>query len=64
MGDYDKTNGGKFGVAAVAWAKYLLRGDSIAATFFTGSGAGRAKGDGWATESGSLDSIKVTPLAM
>ncbi|KAH7355684.1 hypothetical protein BKA66DRAFT_597520 [Pyrenochaeta sp. MPI-SDFR-AT-0127] len=62
MGDYDKTNGGKFGVAAVAWVKYLLRGDSTAAAFFTGTGAGTAKGGGWETVGGALDGIKVTPL--
>lgn len=35
-----------------------------AATYFTGTGAGTAAGDGWTVVgSGALDGIKVTPLA-
>ncbi|KAK0649105.1 hypothetical protein B0T16DRAFT_389232 [Cercophora newfieldiana] len=36
MGTYSQANGGKFGVAASNWAKWVLRGNSTAAGWFTG----------------------------
>jgi len=62
MGTYSQANGGKFGVAASNWAKWLLRGNTTAATFFTGTGPGTAKGDGWNTVSESLDGVEVSSL--
>lgn len=62
MGTYFQANGGLFGVAAVRWVQWMLRGNTTASTFFTGSGPGTAKGDGWTVEMGALDSIKVTSL--
>lgn len=44
MGDYLESNGGKFGVAASNWAKWILRGDESAAAFFLEGGA---EADGW-----------------
>ncbi len=63
MATYAEKNGGKFGVAASRWAEWTLRGNATAANFFTGTGAGTAKGDAWDTVSASLDGIKVTPIA-
>ena len=61
-GTFGQVNAGKCGVAAVKWLSWLLRGDASASTFFTGEGAGTARGDGWTVVSGALDAIKVTPL--
>jgi len=63
MGTYFQANGGKFGVAAVRWAQWILRGNTTASSFFTGTGAGTAAGDGWSVVSGALDGIKVSSLA-
>ncbi|KAJ3042795.1 hypothetical protein HDV00_006615 [Rhizophlyctis rosea] len=53
---YQDTNGGKFGTAAANWLMYVLKGDSTAASWFTGSGA---RNDGWSTESANLNLIPV-----
>jgi hypothetical protein len=58
-GTYKKDNAGEFGVAAVRFFTWLLRGDEKSAEFFTGDGA---KAAGWSVEKKSLDAIKVTPL--
>lgn len=59
MGDYSQPNGGKFGVAASNWVKWILRGNATASTFFTGSGPGTARGAGWDVVQGSLDAINI-----
>ncbi|KAK1753025.1 hypothetical protein QBC47DRAFT_404387 [Echria macrotheca] len=61
-GTYNQTNGGKFGVAAVHWARWLLRGDKSAATWFTGNGTGTARGDGWSVAYQSLDLMKIDKI--
>ncbi|KAL2072919.1 hypothetical protein VTL71DRAFT_10243 [Oculimacula yallundae] len=58
-GTYTQTNGGKFGIAGGYWLDWLLRGDTSAASYFTGAGA---KNDGWSVESANLDKIAVTPI--
>jgi hypothetical protein len=62
MGTYTQANGGKFGVAASFWAKWILRGNATAASYFTGAGAGTATADGWSAVSASLAGIKITSL--
>lgn len=62
MATYDQANGGKFGIAASRWAEWVLRGNTTASAFFTGTGAGTAVGDGWTTVSGALANITVTAL--
>ncbi len=62
MGTYFQANGGKFAVAAVHWAQWLLRGNMTASAYFTGNGTATAAGDGWSTASGALDLIKVASL--
>ncbi len=47
MGTFNQANGGKFGVAAANWAKWVLRGNATAAAYFTGTGAVTATGDEW-----------------
>ncbi|KAL3459807.1 Alpha/Beta hydrolase protein [Aspergillus heterothallicus] len=52
-GTYREPNGGVFGVAAVNWLKWVLKGDKVAARFFT---AGGAEKTGWIeTESWGLE---------
>ncbi|KAL4808176.1 hypothetical protein BDV18DRAFT_158287 [Aspergillus unguis] len=54
-GTYQEENGGAFGVAAVKWLQYVLRGDEEAGLFFTGGGA---EAVGWnGTDSEGLDRI-------
>jgi hypothetical protein len=62
MATYFQASGGKFGVAAVRWTQWLLRGNATASNFFTGTGPGTATADGWTAVSADLGSIKVTPL--
>ncbi len=63
MGTYLEANGGKFGIAAVQWAKWLLHGNTTATHFFLGNaGAGTAQADGWTAVSANLDALKVTSL--
>lgn len=58
-GTYRETDAGKFGVAAVHFFDWVLRGNAEAASFFTGGGAEEA---GWVVESKDLDAINVTPI--
>ncbi|KAK4168004.1 hypothetical protein QBC43DRAFT_297243 [Cladorrhinum sp. PSN259] len=59
-GTYSDKDGGKFGVAAVAYFDWLLRGNATASKFFTdGTDAEKA---GWKVESKNLENVKVTPL--
>ncbi|KAJ3053590.1 hypothetical protein HK097_003917 [Rhizophlyctis rosea] len=51
---YDQ-NGGKFGTAAANWLSWVLKGDSSAASFFTGNGAQSA---GWNVEYANLGNIQ------
>jgi len=64
MGTFNQANGGKFGVAAANWAKWVLRGNTTAAAYFTdaGTGPGTAVGDGWIAVQQSLESLKVARL--
>ncbi|KAK2803378.1 hypothetical protein FQN50_007037 [Emmonsiellopsis sp. PD_5] len=56
-GTYQDPNGGKFGVAAANWLKWVLRGDATASEFFTG---GAAEADGWAVVNQHLDAIEFS----
>jgi hypothetical protein len=58
-GTYKEPNGGRWGVAAVRFFQWTLRGNTTASEYFTGDGA---KNDGFAVESKSLDKIQVTPI--
>jgi hypothetical protein len=58
-GTYRDTDAGKFGVAAVRFFQWTLRGNATAASFFTGQ---EAQAAGWQVESKNLGAIKVTPL--
>jgi hypothetical protein len=52
-GTYREPDGGEFGVAAVKWLKWVLKGDIAASKFFRAGGAERA---GWIeTESWGLE---------
>ncbi|EHA46964.1 hypothetical protein MGG_01934 [Pyricularia oryzae 70-15] len=55
-GTYRQLYGGTFGVAAVKWLDWLLKGDATAADFFKGDGAVAA---GWVVESKNLDKVPV-----
>lgn len=59
-GTYTQPNGGKFGVMGGHWVDWILRGNTSASDYMTGSGA---KSDGWSVVYQNLDSIKVTPMA-
>ena len=61
-GTYFEPNGGKFGVAAAHWARWVLRGDQSAASWFTGNGTGTARGDAWDVVYQSLNLLQVTPV--
>ncbi|ORY14510.1 hypothetical protein BCR34DRAFT_599063 [Clohesyomyces aquaticus] len=56
-GTYKQPNGGVFGKAAQMYFRWLLKGDSVAATYFTGGGA---TADGWKVESKSME--KLVPV--
>jgi hypothetical protein len=58
-GTYTDYNGGKFGVIGANWVKWILRGDTSASAYLTGSGA---RNDGWSVVSADLDKINVTPI--
>ncbi|PGH18243.1 hypothetical protein AJ79_00582 [Helicocarpus griseus UAMH5409] len=58
-GTFSDPDAGKFGVAAVNYLLWTLKGDTTAAEFFTGQGA---EGDGWSVESKNLEAIEVAPL--
>jgi dienelactone hydrolase len=55
-GTYNQDNGGAFGLAAVAWLKWQLMGDTSAAGrgYFVGDGCGICKDSNWKTQSRSL----------
>jgi hypothetical protein len=55
-GTYNQDNGGAFGVAAVAWLKWHLMGDTSPAGrgWFVGSDCGVCKDSKWKTASRSL----------
>lgn len=53
VGTYFSNNGGKFGVAAVNFFKWQLKGDQTAAKYFVGPSPG-IKADGWSYESKNL----------
>jgi dienelactone hydrolase len=55
-GTYNQDNGGAFGVAAVAWLKWQLMGDTSAAGrgYFVGAGCGICKDSSWIAQSRSL----------
>ncbi|KAK3898484.1 hypothetical protein C8A05DRAFT_37923 [Staphylotrichum tortipilum] len=59
-GTYGDKDAGKFGVAAVHFVNWLLRGNATSASFFTTGN--EAKAAGWEVESKNLDAIKVTPI--
>ncbi|KAK8027789.1 hypothetical protein PG991_004845 [Apiospora marii] len=58
-GTYGDPKGGKFGTAGQHWARWVLRGDTSAASYFTGNGAQQ---DGWTVESKSLNNLQTTPI--
>ena len=53
-GTYGQPNGGRYGTAAANYFRWVLRGDTEAASYFTGGGA---ESDGWSVESKSLDAL-------
>jgi dienelactone hydrolase len=55
-GTYNQDNGGPYGVAAVAWLKWQLFGDTSAAGrgFFVGEDCGICKDSNWEVQSRSL----------
>ncbi|KAK4172397.1 hypothetical protein QBC36DRAFT_197073 [Triangularia setosa] len=59
-GTYGDQNGGKFGVAAVRYYQWTLRGNATAASFFTNNQ--EANQDGWSVESRSLGNLRVSPI--
>ncbi|KAK4171783.1 hypothetical protein QBC36DRAFT_365217 [Triangularia setosa] len=59
-GTYGDQNGGKFGVAAVRYYQWALRGNATAANFFTNNQ--EANRDGWSVESRSLGNLRVNPI--
>lgn len=59
MGDYFEENGGKFGVAASNWAKWILRGDEEGASYFLDGGA---EADGWEAVDEGLEDLDIASL--
>jgi len=60
-GTYKEKNAGKFGVAAVRFVQWLLRGEEEAAGFFNKE-VGEAETAGWEVERKNLGKIEVSPL--
>lgn len=58
-GTYTQANGGKFGIIGSRWVQWIMRGNTTASQYLTGSGA---KDAGWTVEYASLDNLKVTPI--
>jgi hypothetical protein len=56
-GTYNQDNGGPFGVAAVAWLKWQLLGDTSATGkgYFVGAGCGICRDSNWQVASRSLE---------
>ncbi|KAK4193128.1 hypothetical protein QBC35DRAFT_547287 [Podospora australis] len=59
-GTYSQPNGGKFGVAAVRFFQWTLRGNATASQFFTNDA--EATQAGWQVEKKNLNGVQVTPL--
>jgi len=62
MATYRQEKGGKFGTAMWRWLDWTLRGNAESGRFFTGEGAGTAKGDGWSVQSRELGKIRAVPI--
>ncbi|KAK4102436.1 hypothetical protein N658DRAFT_446885, partial [Parathielavia hyrcaniae] len=58
-GTYTEFNGGKFGIIGAHWVQWVLRGNSSASAYLTGSGA---RNDGWSVVHADLDRINVPPV--
>jgi dienelactone hydrolase len=54
-GTFRETNGGKFGVAAVAWLKWQFKGDQTAARMFKGADCGLCKDPQWEVRKKKID---------
>jgi len=54
-GTFREKNGGKFGVAAVAWLKWRLKGDQNAAKVFKGADCGLCKDPEWEVKKKKID---------
>jgi hypothetical protein len=54
-GTFRETNGGKFGVAAVAWLKWRFKGDQNAAKMFKGADCGVCKDPEWEVRKKKID---------
>jgi hypothetical protein len=55
-GTYNDQNGGKFAAAGQRFFRWVLKGDTSVASYFTGDGAQK---DGWTVEKKDLDKIQV-----
>jgi hypothetical protein len=55
-GTYSQPNGGKFGVAAVQWLNWVLKGNETGKEWFTGAAPQK---DGWSVEMKDLDKLKM-----
>lgn len=55
-GTYNDQNGGKFAAAGQRFFRWVLKGDTSVASYFTGNGA---QADGWTVERKDLDKIVV-----
>jgi hypothetical protein len=58
-GTYTDYNGGKYGIIGAHWVQWILRGNSSASAYLTGSGA---RNDGWSVVYADLQNINVTPI--
>ena len=54
-GTFRENNGGKFGVAAVAWLKWQFKGDQTAAKMFKGADCGLCKDPAWEVRKKKID---------
>lgn len=54
-GTFRQTNGGKFGVAGVAWLKWQLKGDQGAARMFVGDQCGLCQDSSWEIRKKRID---------
>lgn len=59
-GTCHEVNGGKFGVAASYWSRWVVRGDARAGNWFTDRTM--AKSVGWEVESKALLNIHANPM--
>lgn len=51
---YGDVNGGKFGTAAQRFFRWVLKGDTSVASFFTGNGA---QSEGWTVQRKNLERL-------